>query len=497
MQDRDSGNKKNISRREFLRLAALTVSAGTTLPLLGCLAEATMTPTEKPVDNTSPTFEPTKIPTPTEAPSRFHLEGSELSIYNSDTKIYDLVKNGEGVSLEVTAVKENESSLLIASNNKIFEWNKEIGMVEQEVKGVWPKEIKIAGFEEVENLDRLGNPLGVMYQGKDDKGRIMLVKPAGEDEKWTVAPFGSAISNGVWRVWNSERNGSWKEMGTVDAQGEMAKSSRLEMIAKIVTEELTNPEQEGEMYSYSNYTDFGLEVVPGRGHEVYAKVLEAYAKSPVNRKYWNEVGFGGNSGEDLYQWLKGNKGGPEGLPYWLPGKSPEGTKISSIMSTGPWTGHVLPWDPIVNNGGVYMKDVPYVFVSAFDYRNSVWANSFITQLKRENEGKPRPFIWVAKDVSDASLAWGMFLLGNRVVFTGSNTFQSPVFPLLNLGDEDGGKQSVDPKVATAWLIEYTSHLRNIPNKDTYEFFCFSKTLECGQPKYVEVETMTDVLFQFK
>ena len=432
----------------------------------------------------------------TDGSSLYQLNGTELSIYNNITKSFELAKDKQGNSLEITAVKNiNEEFLLIASNNSVFEWTKEGGLAKREIEGVWPKEIKIAGFNIVESLDKSGKPLGQMYQAVDEKGRTMLVKPAGKDKNWVVAPFGAALSNGVWRVWNVLNDGRWQEMSVVDAQGEMSKSSRLEPIAKIVIEELTNPEVEGAMYSFSEYTDFDLEVVPGREHEVYLRVLDAYAKSPVNRAYWNDVGFHGNTGEELYDWLKGSVGGPENQPYWLPGKSPNGIEFSSIVANGAWFARVGSWTPMVNNGGVYLKDIPYVFVSPFAYRNNVWANSFVTQLIRQNVGNPRPFVNVQLDSRPVS-AWGMFLLDNHAIFMESSTSYSPVFPLLYLGDKEGGGQEIDPKAATAWLIEYTSHLAQYQDKNITQNFCVSRTLEC-EPRYVEVETLTDTWFRFK
>src|SRR3990172_4739316 len=485
--------KDKLSRREFL--AEMGVALGL-LVEAGCNPVRTATRVlESATPSPLPTPKATEAAPPTPEPELFQFSNRELSVYNPVTGKYDRVLDDNGQPLEVTAVKETEEGkLVVASRNQMLEWKEGQGLNKSETKGAWPREIEIKLIEEAEQLDRNGKSVGKIYNGKDQLGRTMLVKPAGE-ENWLVAPFGSTLNNGIWRVWDVKNNGAWQEMGVVDAQGEMSRSARLDPIAKIVTEELANPREEGTVHSYSNYTDFGMEVVPGREHEVYLKILDAYAKSPVNRKYWSEVGFNGSTGEELQQWLKGNTGGPENKEYWLPGKSPQGTEFSSLVANGAWFAKVGAWEPMVKKGGIYVEDIPLVFMSQHDYRNNVWANSFSTYLKRQNNGNPKTFVNMSNYPGDSAFAWGMFVLGDSTLFMESQTIYSPVFLPLNLGGEDGQKQEIDLKVATAWMIQYNSHLSNYARGDG-TMFCISKTLWCP-PNVVEVETLDDAWFQFK
>src|SRR3989304_10326608 len=125
----------------------------------------------------------------------YRLQGSELSIYNSGTNSLEVARNDQGQPLEVTAVKEiEEGKLVVASRNQMLEWKEGQGLNKSETKGVWPKEIEIKMIEEAEQLDRNGKSVGKIYNGKDQLGRTMLVKPAGE-ENWLGGPLGSTLHN--------------------------------------------------------------------------------------------------------------------------------------------------------------------------------------------------------------------------------------------------------------------------------------------------------------
>ena len=64
------------------------------------------------------------------------------------------------------------------------------------------------------------------------------------------------------------------------------------------------------------------------------------------------MGLGGKTTEQVLDWLRENKGGPENEAYWLPAEAPDGTKLKFLQSDVNGLGGV-EMSP-VRSEGVYL-----------------------------------------------------------------------------------------------------------------------------------------------
>jgi hypothetical protein len=229
-------------------------------------------------------------------------------------------------------------------------------------------------------LQEVREVAGGEYEVYDTEGRLMLVN---DGTGWVTAPMGLKLKDGIWYLWSSEELNWTAEWNVSDLD------ERIAEIGLLVDETLVHPEnfRTGEMQCIAPELCFHMQVKPEMAHEAYLMLLDAFAHttSPTLRQYWREIGFYGNTGQQLEKFLETSIG-PDGQPFWLPAVSPQGTEFMYVQNTngGTGNGRYRTNDLIDGLGGVRADRLYTAIISVEDWDKGIWARAWIQLIKTGN-----------------------------------------------------------------------------------------------------------------
>jgi hypothetical protein len=193
--------------------------------------------------------------------------------------------------------------------------------------------------------------------------------------------MGLKLKDGIWYLWSSEELNWTAEWNVSDLD------ERIAEIGLLVDETLVHPEnfKTGEMQCIAPELCFHMQVKPEMAHEAYLMLLDAFAHttSPTLRQYWREIGFYGNTGQQLEKFLETSIG-PDGQPFWLPAVSPQGTEFTyvqtNVAQTG--TGRYRMSEFINDIGGIKIDGVGAAYYTVAEWQKNPWFHAWFSWVKQ-------------------------------------------------------------------------------------------------------------------
>ncbi len=236
-------------------------------------------------------------------------------------------------------------------------------------------------------LNEVRNLVDGVFEAYDTEDRLMLVN---DGTGWVTAPLGMNLEAGVWRVWDTENRAWTPEWNVADF------NERIAELRLLVDETLVHPEnfKTGEMQCIAPELCFHMQVKPEMAHEGYLMLLDAFAHttSPTLRKYFREIGFSGNTGEQLERFLQTSLS-PDGKPYWLPAVSPKGTEFRYVQdAVGTGRGRYRNSEYVKANGGLHMTNLSIAVYPIGQWQDNLWVRSWVEWIKKMNSNSNRKIV---------------------------------------------------------------------------------------------------------
>jgi hypothetical protein len=394
----------------------------------------------------------------------------------------------------------NPQSLVVEAGGQTFDASRpterSVQISAENIVGVLPSQIEITSVEDVKQVDDKGNEVGTLQIARDSKGRVMLIKSI-DDPKWLVAPFGKGLENGVWRVFEETNPGEWLKLSVKDSYEKMARTSEIQSIAQLIDDELLSPYTEGTIHPHSEVLDYNMQAVFGRENEIFINnFLDVSAKAPNWKQYWTDLGFNGNTGMELFNFLKTHTGGPENKGFWIPSVSPAGTEFLTLRSLG-YDVQDLP----IKGSGFYLDSLPFVVVPYNELQTNVWARAYYQVLQRENKNADGEQLYFQIGSQDNATSWGLFIHNNKMIFVHGMGIPKHKLQIQSssMGDIEGNPVDQDPILLTAELMVYLKNMEHIRDRNVYWGTCVTSEGNLCPPQFgIDVtKPFNDVWFQFK
>lgn len=259
-------------------------------------------------------------------------------------------------------------------------------------------------------LKEVRNLADGVFEAYDTEGRLMLVN---DGTGWVLAPMGMKLQEGIWSLWDGADQTWTAEWNVADLK------ERIAQIGMLVDVTLVHPEKfkTGEMQCIAPELCFHMQVKPEMAHEAYLMLLDAFAHttSPTLRKYWREIGFYGNTGEQLEKFLQTSLS-PDGNPYWLPSTSPQGTEFEYVQKNngGSGNGRYRTNELVNRMGGVRLDGVGAAIYTVADWQTNPWVHAWFSWVKRAN-GSVTEDLLISQGTYNE---WGLLVYppNNRLMF---------------------------------------------------------------------------------
>jgi hypothetical protein len=371
-----------------------------------------------------------------------------------------------------------------------------------EYVGFLPDKIRMDRVEEAKFINDKNEDKGKILLGYDSKGRLMMVRPDGQD--WMVAPYGKALVDGVWRVFEDNGGGVRRQMGAGESYNKMSSSAELDSIAEIVTSELLNDVGVGELGPFSSAIRNAVEVKLEFKGELFDKMLEAWGTAPVNEQYWSDMGVSDRSAQGIKNWLAKSIGS-DGKPNWLPATSPNGFKFGTLTSIDSFRASVGVWGKLQVAGGMYLDNLPYITVSLSEFKSNSFANAYITSLIRRNKvgDDIDSYVWFNSTGKEIASMWGVML--QTLNGSDGKTQTRPIVVMIDeskpgfsknmmFEDNDGVVVGNSVFIATAKYMYIVEAIKNYRINDLKNP-CIDNWTTCDVPLLVDIKTISETYFE--
>lgn len=218
--------------------------------------------------------------------------------------------------------------------------------------------------------------------------------------------------------------------------------------------------------------------------QMYRDYAEAWVANPAMQTYLRELGVPPTL--DGFLAFLPTSFGPDGQPYYLPGKTPQGTPLRFLLGT--YVSGLMKENPAASKG-VYFDGLRFLFYSLNQWdNNDGGVRDYLQALYRANTKVQDPPTIGGGTLKQYRVSeFGIVITDDqRVMFVGGN--EHPGYSLVQNNGLFGGtkgdfRQDIDPRVASAMWRTYLNFMKvaatsEINTPDAYRYTCVDDPSYC-------------------